>query len=293
MFQAVPHPFLVPFDGSFQLSSVSTKPPGDQPSEKKLKDRLGDLTEQLEGLQRRLWAQDRWAVLFLFQALDAAGKDSTIRAVLTGVNPAGCHVSAFKQPTHEDLDHDFLWRTSRRLPGRGTIGIFNRSYYEEVLVVRVHPELLASQRLPETEAPNRRWQSRYRSIRQHEKHLARNGTVVVKFFLNVSFEEQRQRFLSRIDDPQKNWKLTEADVAERRFWPSYQTAYEEALQETSRAWAPWYAIPADDKPSMRVAVAEIMVATIASLRPDFPQLAASDQQRLAELREKLMNESSG
>ncbi|MEQ8764870.1 MAG: polyphosphate kinase 2 family protein [Planctomycetota bacterium] len=287
MFEAVSHPHLVSFDGKVEVSKLPTAPPGDVPKETKLEAELTELTEKLDELQRKLWAQDRWSVLFLFQALDAAGKDSTIRAVLSGVNPAGVHVASFKQPTHEELDHDFLWRSTRKLPGRGTIGVFNRSYYEEVLVVRVHPELLTAQRLPEVEAPDKVWKSRFRSIRQYEKHLARSGTVIVKFWLNVSPEEQRQRFLARIDDQRKNWKFSEGDVEERQHFKEYLEAYEDVLRETSKPWAPWYAIPADDKPYMRREVGRIMVATLESLRPEYPRLGDLELDRLQKMRKKL------
>ncbi len=287
MFQALSHRYRVPDDGSFRVTRASTAPPDDAPHKKDCKKRLDQLTEELFELQRVLYAHDRHAVLLIFQALDAAGKDGTIRAVMTGVNPAGCQVFSFKQPSREELDHDFLWRTTMRLPERGRIGIFNRSYYEEVLVVRVHPEFLEAQRLPHRPEPERLWQERYRSIREHEEHLARNGTVILKFWLNVSRDEQRRRFLSRIEEPEKNWKFSSGDVRERRFWDDYMRAYEDALNQTSRPWAPWYAIPADDKPYMRMRVAEIVVESLRSLPLAYPRVGPEERAKFAEMRRLL------
>jgi len=287
MFEAPASPYLVPYDGTFRLAGASTAPPAGAPDEKKSKKRLKKLTEELDDLQRVLYADDRYAVLLIFQALDAAGKDSTIRAVLSGVNPAGCQVFSFKQPSAEELDHDFLWRTARRLPERGRIGVFNRSYYEEVLVVRVHPEYLGAQKLPRRPSGEKLWQERYASIVDHELHLAKSGTVVLKFWLNVSREEQRSRFLSRLDEPEKNWKFAAGDVAERGHWDAYQSAYEEALNATSRPWAPWYAIPADDKSYMRATVARIVVDALKGLGLEYPQVGPDERARFAEMREIL------
>ena len=231
-----------------------------------------------------LYAHDRYAILLIFQAMDAAGKDSTIRSVMSGINPAGCQVFSFKQPTPEELDHDFLWRSAKRLPERGRIGIFNRSYYEEVLVVRVHPEYLKTQKLPDDVDLKNIWQQRYASICDHEKHLARNGTIILKFWLNVSKAEQRRRFLARIDEPRKNWKFSAADVDERKFWRDYMAAYEAAINATSRPWAPWYAIPADDKPFMRLCVAEIIAQCLQKLKLKYPTVGAREKARFAELR---------
>jgi PPK2 family polyphosphate:nucleotide phosphotransferase len=225
--------------------------------------------------------------LLVFQAMDAAGKDGAIRAVMRGVDPAGCEVTAFKQPSSEELDHDFLWRAVRRLPERGRIGIFNRSYYEEVLVVRVHPEYLGGQRLPGPVEPARLWQERFESIRQLERHLARSGTVVVKFWLNVSAGEQKKRFLSRLDEPEKNWKFNEGDVAEAKHWKDYMAAYQAALAATSRPWAPWYAVPADDKDFARRAVAEVIVETLQRMKPEFPTVSEDRRRTLARMREQL------
>jgi PPK2 family polyphosphate:nucleotide phosphotransferase len=222
--------------------------------------------------------------------MDAAGTDGTIRAILNGVNPAGYQVFSFKQPTPEELDHDFLWRTSRRLPERGRIGIFNRSYYEEVLVVRVHPHYLGSQKLPADVDLETVWQDRYASIREHEQHLARNGTVVLKFWLNVSHEEQQQRFLARLEDKDKNWKFSISDIRERAFWDEYMAAFEAALAETSRPWAPWYAIPADNKSYMRLCVADILVRTLESLDLSYPEVDAKKLAEFEDIRQRLLAE---
>ncbi len=237
-----------------------------------------------------LYARDRYAVLITFQAMDAAGKDSTIRAVLRGINPSGCQVFSFKQPSPEELDHDFLWRTTRCLPERGRIGVFNRSYYEEVLVVRVHPEYLQYQKLPYKPDLRQIWRDRYESIVEHEKHLARNGTIIMKFWLNVSKDEQRARFLSRIREPKKNWKFSEGDVQERQHWEDYMQAYDEALAATSRPWAPWYAIPADDKPYMRLTVAEIITENLKRLNLQYPKVEEAARDRFKQMGRLLENE---
>lgn len=287
MFKAADHPLLVPADGSFKLKKADTDPGKKAPGEEECERRLAECVAEIAELQHVLYAHDRFALLLVFQAMDAAGKDGTIRAVLSGVNPAGCHVTSFKTPSAEELDHDFLWRTARQLPERGRIGVFNRSYYEEVLVVRVHPEFLAAQRLPNGIDKKEFWEGRYESIREHERHLARNGTVILKFFLNVSKDEQRERFLSRLQEPEKHWKFSEKDVAEREHWDKYQQAYEEALNETSRPWAPWYAIPADNKDYMRMTVAEIVRDTLKSLGVGYPRPDKSLQARFDQIRERL------
>lgn len=269
MHEALANDCLVPYDGSFRVADAKTRV-SNKEGRKALKKRLGELTQLLEDRTRMLYADDRYAMLLVFQAMDAAGKDSTIRAVLTGVNPAQCQVFSFKKPSSKELDHDFLWRTVRCLPERGRIGIFNRSYYEEVLVVKVHPEILKGQRLPETQQQDQLWQQRFESIRDHEKHLARNGTVILKFWLNVSQEEQRLRFLSRLERPDKHWKFSAGDVEERQHWPEYMEAYEKCLNATSQPWAPWYAIPADSKAHMQVQVAEIILGTLQSLPLRYP-----------------------
>ncbi len=281
-----PSPYLVPFDNSFRYSLAPCKPERHQFGKKHLRSRVKQIAE----LQRALYAEDKRSVLLVFQAMDAAGKDGTVRAVMSGINPAGCQVSSFKQPSKEELDHDFLWRTTKRLPERGRIGIFNRSYYEEVLVVRVHPEYLSYQRLPEPVDTDTIWAQRFESIRAHEQHLARNGTVILKFWLNVSKEEQRQRFLSRLDEPEKHWKFSAGDVAERGHFETYMAAYQEALNATSRPWAPWYAIPADDKKYMRYRVADIISKTLAALNPRFPNVGDKEAAKFDEMRRLLNNE---
>ncbi len=266
-----PSPYLVPFDGSFRIADAATEPPDDAPGKKDNGKALEDVVERLAELQAKLYAQDRHAVLLVFQAMDAAGKDGTIKAVMTGVNPAGCQVASFKAPTSDDLDHDFLWRCWKQLPERGRIGIFNRSHYEEVLVVKVKPQYLQSQRLPERPITlDELWAERYESIRDAERHWARNGTVVIKFFLHVSKKEQQERFLDRIDDAKANWKFSADDLKVRRDWDKYMAAYQQALCETSRPWAPWYVIPADSKSFMRRAVAEIVVGTLEELDLKYP-----------------------
>jgi PPK2 family polyphosphate:nucleotide phosphotransferase len=282
----------VPFDGRFRLSAAPHRPPAEAPGEGECRKRLEAASEELARLQRVLYADNRYAVLLIFQALDAAGKDGTIRAVMAGVDPTGCQVFSFKQPSSEELDHDFLWRTAARLPERGRIGVFNRSYYEEVLVVRVHPEFLAAQRLPEPVDPESLWRERFESIRDHEKHLARNGVVILKFWLNVSKDEQRKRFLARLEDRRKHWKFSPADVKERRHWDAYMSAYETALGETSRPWAPWYAVPADDKHYMRMIVAETVVAGLRRLDLRYPRPNPAEREELKELQRRL-EESAG
>ncbi|TFH58197.1 MAG: polyphosphate kinase 2 family protein [Gemmatimonadales bacterium] len=288
MFKAVDSPHLVPFDGSFRVATAPTSPPDGAPKKAVLKDQLEGSVERLDDLQRRLYADDHWGVLLVFQAMDAAGKDSTIRAVLRGINPQGCQVVSFKQPSRQELDHDFLWRISSELPERGRIGVFNRSHYEEVLVVRVHPEYLAGQRLPRNEPLKRLWKGRYQSIRDFEGHLARNGYVVLKFFLHVSKDEQADRFRRRIDRPDKNWKFSEGDLSERKSWDAYMEAYQEALNATSRPWAPWYAVPADDKPYLRTTVARIVEESISTLGLEYPGVSDVEQEKLLALRDMIV-----
>ena len=290
MFNAVKSPYLVPFDSRFSIKKARTTPRGRLPSKKEYEKKLAKLVSKMSDYQRTLYAHDHHAILLVFQAMDAAGKDSTIRAVTSGINPAGCQVYSFKQPSRLELDHDFLWRTTKCLPERGRIGIFNRSYYEEVLVVRVHPEYLNNQRLPDGIDLNSIWQERFESIRDYERHLSRNGTVIIKFWLHVSREEQKRRFLSRIEVPEKNWKFSSADIKERGYWKDYMHAYEEALNATSRPWAPWYAVPADHKPSMRITVAEIVVKTLESLGLRYPKLNKSERAELETMRVLLEQE---
>jgi len=246
--------------------------------------------EKLVDFQARLWAQDRWALLLVFQAMDAAGKDSTIKHVMAGVDPHGCQVSSFKAPSTLEIDHDFLWRCVRELPERGRIGIFNRSHYEEVLIVRVHREILAGQKLPAALVGKKIWRDRYDSINDFERHLARNGTRIVKFFLNVSKEEQRKRFMERLDDPEKNWKFSLRDVLEREHWDDYLRAYEEAIGATSTEWAPWYVVPADHKWFTRLVVAQIVVSTLQELDLQYPPADAARKQEIAKARKALEKE---
>jgi PPK2 family polyphosphate:nucleotide phosphotransferase len=256
-------------------------------SKKEARQRLEQGIERMRALQEMLYAQDCRALLLIFQAMDAAGKDSTIEHVMSGVNPQGCEVYSFKQPSAEELDHDFMWRTSRRLPERGRIGIFNRSYYEEVLVVRVHESILRAQHLPPELVTAQVWERRYEDINNFETYLSRNGVVVRKFFLHVSKEEQRQRFLARLAEPAKNWKFSVSDVKERAYWDRYMEAYEQAIGATSSAHAPWYVIPADHKWFMRMAVAEIIVDTMQNMDLHFPELSEEKRAELAAVRTML------
>ncbi|MCW9027323.1 MAG: polyphosphate kinase 2 family protein [Kangiella sp.] len=286
--------YCVPFQSAIKLSDYSTLPQQLE-SKSDYKIRLKDNRKQLYHLQHTLYADNRFSILLIFQAMDAAGKDSTIRKVFKGVNPAGFQVHSFKQPSDEELEHDFLWRTAKALPERGRIGIFNRSYYEEVLVVRVNPHFLTSQHLsnitPSTSkspiVEDSFWQSRFQSINDHERHLATNGTLVLKFFLNVSQQEQHQRFLSRIHDPTKNWKFSKNDIEQSKLWDSYQHAYQETLSHTSRPWAPWYIIPADNKPAMRTIVSQIVLDNLKQLPIQYPQLSARDQAALPAYKKQL------
>ena len=252
---------------------------------------LAQSVELLTEYQARLAAQDSYALLVVLQALDAAGKDGTIKHVMSGVNPQGVSVASFKVPSAEDLQHDFLWRYQPALPQRGTIGIFNRSHYEEVLVVRVHPELLAAQHLPDSARRKGVWTRRYRAINDWERHLVENGTRVVKLLLNVSREEQRQRFLERIDLPQKNWKFSAADVAERRHWNDYQTAFSEMLSATSTKWAPWHVIPADHKWFTHLSVAAVLIDALMEIDPRYPELDEEQRRQLAEAKKQLEAEA--
>lgn len=275
MFEAPKSDFLVPFDGSFRITDVSTAPATDRTwhNKKKLKNSI----KRMDTLQQALFAAGRHSLLLVFQGMDAAGKDSTVRAVMEGINPAGCQVFSFRRPSDKELDHDFLWRTTCALPERGRIGIFNRSHYEEVLVVKVHPSILDSQRLPDSINKKTIWEERYESIRDFEKHIARNGTVILKFWLNVSKKVQKERFLSRLDVAEKQWKFNPRDVIERQHWDEYMQAYEMALNETSRPWAPWYAVPADSKPFTRARVASIIVEALESLGLKYPEPTDEDR----------------
>ncbi len=246
--------------------------------------------ERMVDLQDKLYAQDRWAILLIFQAMDAAGKDGVIKHVMSGVNPQGCQVYSFKQPSAEELDHDFLWRTNKCIPERGRIGIFNRSYYEEVLVVRVHKELLEREKMPPSLVTKDIWNERFADINAYEQYLSRNGVVIRKFFLNLSKEEQKRRFLKRLDEPDKNWKLSSADIAERERWPEYMTAYEEMIQNTATPHAPWYVVPADNKWYTRLVVAAAIVHAMEDLNLHYPTVDADQRKELKAARAALEHE---
>ena len=257
-------------------------------SKDEYKQMLEEHVAQLSALQELHYASDRYAVLLIFQAMDAAGKDGAIKHVMSGVNPQGCQVFSFKHPSPAELQHDFLWRTTRDLPERGRIGIFNRSYYEEVLIVRVHPEILQSEAIPDAPKDEKEiWRDRYRSIVDLEKHLFGNGTRIVKFYLHLSEEEQRKRFLARIDEPAKNWKFSLADIEERKFWKHYMKAYEECLSATSTRDAPWYVVPADDKENARLIVSQIILDTLDGLGMSYPKTTDERRQELLEIRKQL------
>jgi PPK2 family polyphosphate:nucleotide phosphotransferase len=253
---------------------------------------LDESVKKMSDMQAKLYAQESWAVLLIFQAMDAAGKDSVIRHVMSGVNPQGCRVSSFKQPSTEDLNHDYLWRASKQLPARGQIGIFNRSYYEEVLVARVHRQILDRQRIPPSLITKRLWKERFSDMRQYEDYLSRNGVAIRKFFLNVSREEQRRRFLSRLDEPEKNWKFSETDVREREHWDDYMEAYEDMIDHTATGDAPWFVVPADQKWFTRMVVASAVVETLSSLKLAFPKVEDVRRKELEETRSLLVNESN-
>jgi PPK2 family polyphosphate:nucleotide phosphotransferase len=285
--------FRVPVDGKFRLKDHDPGWNGDdkisEAERKAMAEKaLTDGVEELAEAQNLLYASNTWSVLAIFQAMDAAGKDGTIKHVLSGVNPQGCQVYSFKQPSSEELDHDFLWRCAKALPERGRIGIFNRSYYEEVLIVKVHPEYLHAQRLPESDVSTPKfWQHRYKSINNFERHLARNGTRIVKFFLNVSKDEQKRRFMERLNDPKKHWKFSPTDVAERAHWGDYMDAYEEMLQATTTKWAPWYVIPADHKWATRATVAAILTQEIKRLDLKYPEPSENVRASLEESKKLL------
>jgi PPK2 family polyphosphate:nucleotide phosphotransferase len=258
-------------------------------SKEEYKQLLEKHVEHLSALQHLLYAANRYALVLVFQGMDAAGKDGAIRHVLSGINPEGCEVTSFKQPSADELEHDFLWRSTLRLPGRGRIGIFNRSYYEEVLAVRVHPELLRNEGLGEQLRDDKNlWKQRYRSIVEMENHLHRNGTRIVKIFLHLSAEEQKRRFLERIDEPEKNWKFSLADIHERKFWKRYMEVYEDCLRATSTRRAPWYAVPADDKDTARLIVSQIVLDALGGLRMSYPRTTTKRRLELQEIRKLLV-----
>lgn len=283
--------FIVPPGSKVNLKDYD---PGFTHRFKEEAEACGKLEEDIKKLahyQDKLYAQDRYALLILLQAMDAAGKDGTIKHVMSGVNPQGCQVTSFKQPSSEELDHDYLWRAVKALPERGRIGIFNRSYYEEVLVVKVHTELLAAQKLPPEVSIHHIWKHRYEQINNFEKHLVENGTVILKFFLNVSKEEQKRRFLARIDRPEKNWKFTMSDVKERACWDDYMDAYENVFSHTSTEWAPWYVVPANHKWFTRIAVADIILEKLKSMNLSYPAPPSDHMEKLLEARRLLESES--
>jgi PPK2 family polyphosphate:nucleotide phosphotransferase len=284
-------PFRVTDGKNFRLKKCDPRETLGFGSEDKprAKEALENGVQALAELQDMLYAQDHWAVLLIFQAMDAAGKDGAIKHVMSGLNPQGCQVFSFKAPSAEDLDHDYLWRSMKCLPNRGNIGIFNRSYYEETLVVRVHPEFLAKQKVPPSLVTKRIWDERFQDIRCFERYLSRNGVVVVKFFLNVSKDEQKKRFLQRADLPEKNWKFSASDMAERAFWGEYQKAYEDMIRNTATKESPWYVVPADNKWFSRVVVAAAVVDTMAGLDLAYPKVDKAKLAEIAEARKALQN----
>jgi PPK2 family polyphosphate:nucleotide phosphotransferase len=283
-------PYRITSSKGFRLKDVDPGDTHDLSSERKpeAREMLARGVEWLADAQDKLYAQDRWSVLLVFQAMDAAGKDGTIKHVMSGVNPQGCQVYSFKQPSAEELDHDFMWRYTRCLPERGRIGIFNRSYYEEVLVVRVHPELLERQKIPRALVGKDIWEERYEDIAAFERHLVRDGTLILKFFLHVSREEQRKRFLERLEKPEKNWKFSPTDVAERAHWDDYMTAFEDAIRATASRHAPWYVVPADNKWYTRLVVAAAIVEALDGLGLAYPKLDAAKRKELAAARKMLL-----
>jgi len=276
----------------FKLKDYKTKPHLDLGPEDKplVKQALQLGVEALSALQDILYAQDKWSLLVIFQAMDAAGKDGAIKHVMSGINPQGCQVSSFKAPSSEDLDHDFLWRCQKHLPERGRIGIFNRSYYEEVLVVRVHEQILRSQKLPEQLVTKDIWEERFKDIRNFEKYLHRNGTIVIKIFLNVSKDEQRKRFIERVDDPDKNWKFSAADARERGYWKDYMEAYQDMIKNTSTEDAPWYVVPADNKSYARIAVASAIIHALDQMELEYPKVSKEKVAELQQIKKALLAE---
>jgi PPK2 family polyphosphate:nucleotide phosphotransferase len=279
-------PYRVNHGKKFQLKDFDPASTAHVHSKEHAQELLDKGLTEMSDLQDKLYAQDRWSVLIILQGMDAAGKDGLIKHVMSGVNPQGCQVYSFKQPSVEEMNHDYMWRSNRSLPQRGHIGIFNRSYYEELLVVRVHPDILKNERLPEELITKNIWQDRYEDIRNSERYLARNGTVVRKFFLNISKKEQKKRFLERLDNPEKNWKFSSSDVRERQFWDKYMDAYEEMIAATSTKHAPWYVVPADNKWYTRLVVAAAIVDALGELKLAYPQISAEQRKQLAAAREE-------
>jgi PPK2 family polyphosphate:nucleotide phosphotransferase len=293
---ALPKSLVAPFrfdgSGQFHLRSCKADARGGLDKDKGEKV-LDALRERLSDFQEKLYAQDRWSVLLIFQGMDASGKDSAIKSIFDGVNPQGCEVHSFKQPSVNELDHDFMWRSTIALPARGHIGIFNRSYYEECLVTRVHPELLAKERIPPKLVTRNIWRERFEDICAFERYLTRNGTVILKFFLNVSKEEQRKRFLDRLDEPAKNWKFSMADITERALWNRYMAVYQDIVRHTSTAVAPWHVVPADHKWFARVVIGSAIVGALESLNLQFPRADKASLQEFKQVREALEQEGKG
>jgi len=289
--KAITSRFRVPAGRRVRLKEYDTDWKGEPRADEEAQSMLADGVRRLSKMQERLYAQDKHSLLIIFQAMDAAGKDGTIRHVMSGINPQGCQVFSFKAPSAEERDHAYLWRTMKAVPERGRIGIHNRSHYEEVVVVRVHPEILQGQQLPDDIKRDKRiWQQRYAQINDFERYLTENGTIVLKFFLHVSRREQKKRFLERISDPSKNWKFSSGDVKERGFWNDYMKAYEDAFTHTSTAWAPWHIIPADNKSFMRLAVASIIAEKMEGLTLDYPMVSAAQRRELLSARRQLLEE---
>jgi PPK2 family polyphosphate:nucleotide phosphotransferase len=285
-------PFRVDGSGEFHLKSHKTSEKGGLDKEKGEKI-IEANRKRLNDFQEKLYAQDRWSLLLIFQGMDAAGKDSAIKSVFEGVNPQGCEVTSFKQPSTKELDHDFMWRAMVALPERGRIGIFNRSYYEECLVVRVHPEILAKEKTPPKLVSKNIWRERFEDIAAIERYLARNGTVILKFFLNVSKQEQRERFLDRLDEPAKNWKFSMTDIAERALWAKYQAAYQDVIRHTSTNLAPWHVVPADHKWFARVVIGSAIVAALEKLDLHFPKVDKAELSEFKQVRQALLEEGKG
>src|SRR5258705_94703 len=283
-------PYCITDGKKFRLKDFDPADTNGIESKKAAQNMLASSSQMLAEMQQKLYAQDVWALLLIFQGMDAAGKDGAIKHVMSGINPQGCDVRAFKTPTSEELDHDFMWRAHKVMPGRGKIGIFNRSYYEEVLVVRVHPPLLKAEKLPDELITKHIWEDRYEDINAFEKFLARNGTVIRKFFLHVSKEEQKRRFLERLEDSKKNWKFSMADVQERGFWKDYQEAYEEMIQHTATKRSPWYVIPADNKWFTRLAVGSAIIETLGQLDLAFPDVDEAKKKELQAVRDSLLSQ---
>jgi PPK2 family polyphosphate:nucleotide phosphotransferase len=287
----VAEPFCVTKGEKFSLKDFDPADTSGVKSKKHAEKLLAEGSASVSDMQELLYAQDRWSLLLIFQGMDAAGKDGAIKHVMSGINPQGCDVFSFKSPTNEELDHDFLWRCHKVVPERGKIGIFNRSYYEEVLVVRVHPEVLGGQKLPRRLITKHIWDERYDDINAFEKYLERNGVVIRKFFLYMSKKEQQRRFLSRLQDPKKNWKFSLADAKERGFWKDYMEAYEEAIQSTATKHAPWYVVPADNKWFARLVIASAIVEALLNLDLAFPKVDKAKKKELEEIRERLVKSS--